>query len=156
MYWKMLWAVIKHKWYIILSAKRVGLKWWMLLGHDLSKFSRVEFCAYAKQFYASGGTPGDATGHTSSAYDIAWQHHQDHNLHHPEHWAVQPPPCILPMPNQFVQEMVADWLAASKTHTGSWDMSQWLSKNIGRFQFHDDTKDRLRNVLEDIGIRVIL
>ena len=43
-------AVMRHKWYVFLEARKLGIPWLGLI-HDLSKFLPSEFIAYSKQFY---------------------------------------------------------------------------------------------------------
>ena len=48
--------------------------------HDLSKFSQEEFIAYQKYF-----SPVDKkTDEDLEAFKAAWEHHKEHNHHHPE------------------------------------------------------------------------
>lgn len=54
-YWKYLWYVIRHKWYVMLACfgyrkAHTGMIWLGLL-HDWSKFLPSEFFPYAEHFY---------------------------------------------------------------------------------------------------------
>jgi hypothetical protein len=57
------------------------------------------------------------------------------------------------MPEIYVREMVADWWGASRAYTGSWDMSDWLTKNLPRIEkkLHPYSIDHLADVLAKIG-----
>jgi hypothetical protein len=55
------------------------------------------------------------------------------------------------MPNTFVREHVADMMGASKAYTGSWDMSGWMSANLGRQTklMHPESLKYLMTILAD-------
>lgn len=142
---KYFWATIRHKWFVFLASRKVGLSLWKALIHDLSKFGPSELSHYNRQFF---GDKGDPRG-----FATAWLHHYHRNDHHPEHWIVESihshsspdrDGCIvnncLPMPDVCVKEMVADWMGASRAYTGSWRMDEWLEKSLSGMSLHPDTK----------------
>jgi hypothetical protein len=73
-------TVLKHKWYVFTAGRRLRVPFWRLVKHDLSKFSRAEFRAYAEWFY---GTKGN-----HDSFQRAWLHHIHANDHHWEAWIV--------------------------------------------------------------------
>lgn len=121
----------------------------LLVEHDRSKWSVTEHDAYAKQFH--GG--GDADN-----FPLAWLHHVHNNPHHWQHWifpdgwtmngSAMDGACI-EMPYDYVLEMIADWMGSSKTYTDSWDMADWLSKNIPRIVVHSKTAQAIREILDN-------
>ena len=149
-------ATIKHKWYVLLACQRVGdIPLWRAIIHDWSKFTPAELPHYQRQFFGDKSDP--------EGFAKAWLHHIHRNPHHWNHWVV----CgdywtkearkknifnnALPMPPIYVREMVADWLGASRAYTGSWDMTDWLSKNLAQIQIHPHTKFRVTQVLKEMG-----
>lgn len=144
---KYLCLTIKHKWYVGLAGLKVGVPVWRLIVHDWTKFLPCELPAYGRQFF---GDKGDPYG-----FAKAWAHHQNYNPHHWEYWIPRtahnksgyPDNVPLPMPETYVREMVADWMGASKAYTGSWDMNEWLDKNLLKMVLHGDTITVLRDVL---------
>lgn len=160
-YLKQLRSLLIHKWFVLIAGRRLGLPLWRLLAHDLSKFSPVELVNYAHWFFGEKNKQGWAR---------AWLHHQHRNKHHPEHWVLAwrgdehfydgigeslvDYVTVLPMPEIYVREMVADWMAASKTYTGSWDISAWFNQEAGKMRLHSKTRERLYNVLSEIDIEV--
>lgn len=133
------------------AGEKLGLPEYQLAVHDITKFTGTEFFAYAKHFQG-GGAPDE--------FALAWLHHLHFNAHHPEHWQFPREPGIknanivcrcLPMPHRFVLEHIADLMGASKAYTGSDDMSDWLSKNMGKMYYHPDTAKVLREELSKIG-----
>lgn len=144
------WLTLKHKWFVFLACRRVGVSLWQALVHDLSKFTPAELPAYGRQFF---GDKGDPDGFAS-----AWLHHQNVNPHHWEYWIPrsghskgEDGPAPLPMPEKYVREMVADWMGASRAYTGSWEMHDWLYKNMPKMRLHQKTKCRIFDVLQEIG-----
>lgn len=112
--------------------------------HDLTKFSANEAFGYA--FYNFKTKQG------KEAFEKAWHHHKMNNPHHPEYWLnpnksgeIDP----IPMPNEFILEMVVDWIGAGKTYGSS--LEKWLPSNLGKFVFHKETRGKLRNLLRELG-----
>lgn len=116
--------------------------------HDLSKYTLTEFPHYARQFQ---GPKNDPDG-----FAYAWMHHIHHNPHHWQHWIFpdgytpkesQVENGVMQMPWNYAREMVADWMGASKAYTGSWDMTDWLLKNLPKIKVHSATARYLEDVL---------
>lgn len=137
-----LWTVLRHKWFVFLAGRRVGVSIGRLLIHDLSKFSRAEWSPYVRRF--EGGRAGK-TDHEGDAdeWHRAWLHHWHRNPHHWEHWlrfkhgsSVVP----LVMPEHFAREMVADWMGAGRAYTGTWDPRSWYARNRNQIVLHDTTR----------------
>lgn len=101
--------------------------------HDMSKFSAAEAFGYAMY--------NRTTGHGKEAFEQSWHHHKMNNPHHPEYW-LNPNRSgeleMLPMPNIYVVEMIADWMGAGKTYGDT--MENWLPKNISKFRFANRSK----------------
>lgn len=140
-----------HILYVQQAGRRLGVDEHQLEAHDRSKYSMEEFPFYAMHFHG----PGDADG-----FARAWLHHMNHNPHHWQHWIF--PDGFTPkgstvengvvrMPDRYALEMIADWYGASKTYTGSWDMSEWLQKNMPRIRLHSETALYVRRILENEG-----
>ena len=157
-YLKQLKAILLHKWYFLKAGRWLGLPWRLIVLHDISKFSPVEFVNYARWFYGVKSKPGWAS---------AWQHHAHNNKHHPEYWLlpwrgdpdfyndmgkfVAPFVTVLPMPRVYVQEMIADWMAASKIFTGSYDIAVWANEHGRTMLLHDDTVTWIHDIMEMNG-----
>ena len=134
-----------------------GLPQYQVRAHDLSKYTLAEFPHYARQFQ---GPKNDPDG-----FAYAWMHHIHHNPHHWQHWIfgdghtpkgsnVQAG--VMQMPSNYVVEMVADWMGASKAYTGSWDMEDWLLKNLPKIKIHTQTAQLLENILtETLGYQSV-
>lgn len=143
---------IEHKWYVLWASIRVGLPLWRALVHDLSKFAGAELPHYDRQFF---GVRDDPEG-----FARAWLHHQNCNDHHWEYWITRSDHShggsgavdgCLPMPEECVTEMVADWLGASKAYTGSWDMADWLAHNLEKMRLHPETRQLVRQEIAALG-----
>jgi hypothetical protein len=136
------------------AGRQLGVPEQQLLVHDASKLDPIEWCAYASQFQGSGA---------SRKFARAWLHHIQHNPHHWQHWMFPDGYTIkdsdvvngiLPMPNDYMLEMVADWMGSSMTYTGTWDMTDWLEKHLPRIRLHPNTWGDLREVLRNLGYKV--
>lgn len=157
-YWKQLKSLLLHKWYVFLVGRRVGVSLWRLVIHDWSKFMPVEFVNYARYKYGVKDT---------REWSKAWLHHLHYNPHHPEHWLlswhgnpnfydevgeyISSFVTLLPMPETYVREMIADMSATSKAITGSWNISSWLNKNGPDMHFRDETVTLIDKVMKELG-----
>lgn len=115
--------------------------------HDMSKFSSNEAIGYA--FY------NRENGSGKKGFEIAWNHHKNHNSHHPEfHLSVNRSGKIdvLEMPKMDIFEMVADWMGAGLTYGSS--LKEWLPINLPKFVLHEESRYILSKVLNRLGIHV--
>lgn len=113
--------------------------------HDLSKWDEAQFPHYARKFVGDGGSDG---------WIGAWRDHLFREWHHWQAWMIPNSPWSstpIYMPRNWSDEMVADWLGAGKSYTGSWDMTEWLKGNIGRITLHPKTIERVNDVLINLG-----
>lgn len=138
------------------AGKEIGVLFSQLSVHDRSKFTVAEFMPYAKYFFYDNGERKPLEVRKTqdqTAFKYAWLHHLHHNPHHWEHWIIAGSKygVVLEMPENFALEMIADWMGASKTYTGSWDMSDWLIDNLASIIVHAATADYLRDVLRTLG-----
>lgn len=158
-YLKQLKALLIHKWYVLKAGLIIGkIPLWRLLIHDWSKFTPIELFGYA----------GNAGGYTNKEkWAKSWLHHLHHNPHHPEHWVlswcgnpnfydemgqdIAPFVKLLPMPETYVREMIADMMGTSKKVSGSWDISVWLNQNGPNIHFHDDTIILIDKIMTEMG-----
>jgi hypothetical protein len=142
-----LWYVLRHKWHVFVAGRALGLPFWQLITHDLSKFSPAEWGPYARIFPYFGRF-GEAPREWVAAFDQAWEHHWTHNPHHPEYWAGgDDAPMISGMPDKYVREMVADWYGAGMAQ-GKPDIVGWYRQNTRRQEsLHSATKERVERYL---------
>lgn len=141
----------KHIETINIAGNKLGVPVNQLNHHDDSKYSPEEFPYYARQFH---GDKGDPTG-----FAYAWLHHCHENKHHWQHYVYPAGYQVkgadiqngaLKMPEKYTLEMIADWLASSFCYTGSWNMGEWLSRNLGEIILHPKTADFVYAILVEI------
>ena len=122
----------------------------LLTAHDESKFSKEEYEAYDKYFYG-----GDKSYEVCRAFDQAWLHHQKCNPHHWQYWVlINDDPDdetltqlkTLPMPLNFIFEMIADWWTFSWRNGNLFEIFSWYGNHRDRMMLHFDT----RMIVEDI------
>lgn len=141
----------QHIAYVQEAGRIIGVFETQLEIHDRSKWSEAEFPGYALHF-KGGGAP--------DKFASAWLNHIHENKHHWQHWLF--PDGYTPkgsrvengavlMPLNYVQEMIADWMGAGRTYTGSWDMKDWLWENIPKIRVHSETAEALRGLLDIQG-----
>ena len=143
------WLTLKHKLFVLLAGLRytktpLGL----LLLHDLSKLTWAELPGYQRQFFRKRKDP--------TQWAKTWAHHIERNPHHYEHWVQQVGgrSYAFIMPEEYVREMVADWIGASRAYEGRWPRLgawAWLDKNLERVcgEVHPQTERMIRQVIRE-------
>ncbi len=150
---------LRHKWFVFVAGLGVGAPLWRLLIHDWTKFLPCELPHYQRQFFGDADRPCE--------FIAAWVHHQNSHGHHWEYWIPRTghnrcePPYPdnepIPMPWWAVEEMVADWLGASRAYEGRWpdlDDWVWLKEHSSSLRLHVGTAARLAFVLKRVGVKV--
>jgi hypothetical protein len=155
--------VLRHKYFVLIECLKYGLIWQGII-HDWTKFCPSEWQPYVEYFY------GDKN---KKDFDIAWNHHQKRHPHHWQYWLLREdnPRAdftmwwfglqtkkeavlyhffnILPMPDRYRKEMIADWrgtvIAQGKTREST---GKWYLKNKENIFLHPDTEKWVEEELE--------
>lgn len=140
-YWTYLKYLARHKWHVFVASCDLGVP---LLGilHDLSKFRPSEFIPYATYFYGPHAAMRTQTDAEKDAFDAAWLVHQHANKHHWQHWVLREDSGatkVLPMPDRYRREMLADWRGAGMAITGQDNTAAWFKKNRTHMILHPET-----------------
>lgn len=140
--------VLRHKWYVYKACVRIGnpvLVFWRGIVHDWQKFTPAEWTPYVLSFYGPWSYNARPQWLVDD-FDRAWLHHQRYGPHHWQYWllnedsgGVKP----LRMPDNYVDEMVADWIGASTAINGFDDTRNWYEKNKLKMQLHPSTRQRV-------------
>ena len=105
----------------------------------MSKFLPDEWFPYANRFYGAG----------DSRFELAWFKHFTRNDHHWVHWLYGHPTTgdtiALPMPEECVREMIADWMSVGKIKGNK--VLDWYGLNAGRMRLHKDTRVLVETIL---------
>lgn len=140
--------VTAHKWHVFRAGHHLHVSLWQLVIHDLSKYGPKEAKGYALRFFTDIDTP-----QSRGLFEAAWRHHWQANPHHWEYWlTADGSPHAMPL--EYVNEMVADWLAASRAYEGAWPNDRkswgWLQQNFytGRVKLHPDTRREVERCLD--------
>lgn len=139
--------VLRHKWYVFIASRRLGVSWWRMIKHDWHKFLPSEWGPYVRTFYAPDGSKRYVE---SVEFANAWRLHQQRGDHHWQHWlltwdrGVTEP---MEMPLEAVREMVADWSGAGKAITGKWGANEWFQKNAEKMKLHISTGTSVHAIL---------
>lgn len=143
--------LLRHKWYVFVAGRTIGVSFWRLLIHDWSKFLPSEWRPYVAYFYGpkpDKNEPDD--GAHRIPFDRAWLHHQHLNPHHWQHWILRSDDgavYALEMPRRFALEMVADWSGAGRAITGKWEVRSWYENNKNKMILHRETRALVEEVL---------
>lgn len=134
------WELLEHKWNVFLFGLKLNVPIWLLILHDCSKFNPQEFIPYCK-------LEAKALKRNSEEFEIAWLRHHGINKHHWEYW-VSPRlkgNIVLPMPNIYLRELLADWWATGKKFGNN--PFDYYEKNKNKFQLHPETRMKLEYYL---------
>lgn len=142
--------LLRHKWFVLLECIKLGIPWQGVV-HDWHKFLPSEWFPYVHYFFNADGTRcqrRDRTGYykptdTGDAeFDYAWFLHQKRGRHHWQFWVLPEDESgvkILPVPDQYRKEMLADWRGAGRAQ-GTPDVRKWWMTNRDKLQLHPETR----------------
>jgi hypothetical protein len=144
---------LKHKWFVYLAGRKLGVPLWQLIIHDLSKFGPAELPAYGRQFFGTKDRPEE--------FKKAWWHHWFRNPHHWEYYD-QDKVCdrdtggfVNEIPEKYVREMIADWMGASRAYDGRYPVNvhtwPWFTKNFDKIKLHPETRRLVLRILVQNG-----
>jgi hypothetical protein len=139
--------VLRHKWFVLIAAVKVGCPLWRAIIHDWHKFMPGEWFPYARAFY---DRYGNKWYKPDTDFDHAWNAHQKRGKHHWQYWLLtfdQGGVESLDMPAVYIREMMADWWGAGKGQTGNWDAVTWYEKNKSLIKLSDATREILEREL---------
>ena len=145
-------VICHHRHLVIKHAAKAGI-FWQGLGHDLSKFSPVEFFTGAKYFL--GNRSPNERERELFGYSAAWLHHKGRNKHHFEYWNDVNPKTKryepVKMPTRYLVEMFCDRVAASKTYQGDAYTDEhpinYFLRGNARLSMHPETAETLEMLL---------
>lgn len=151
--WKYFKLTLKHKWFVLLAGRKIGVPFFHLLIHDWSKFLPSELPHYGRQFFGDANRPYD--------FAVCWARHQNRNEHHWEYWVPRSGHTKggyhnnepLAMPEVAAREMVADWMGASRAYEGKWPDYQnwkWVKENVPKMHLHKDTLDCIELIVSKL------
>ena len=147
---KYLWHVMRHKWFVFLAAKDLGIPWLGII-HDASKFKLSEMLPYARYFYGDKPEIDVFVVRESAAFNKAWNAHQKCNKHHWQFWLLvndrsEPQIQALPMPERYIREMIADWRGAGMAY-GNPNTLEWYLGTRDKQIIHPETRGRVEELL---------
>lgn len=152
--WKHFKTITYHKYLVARGCFRIGLYKQGIL-HDLSKYSPAEFCVGMKYFQGDR-SPNNAE-REAIGYSSAWLHHKGRNKHHYEYWvdynsrSADDILVPVPMPSEYIAEMIMDRIAASKVYKGKAyqdsDPLNYYLQGKGRIPIHPQTAEILERML---------
>lgn len=170
-HWQYLKYVLRHKWFVFIYGREIGLPFWQLLIHDWTKFLPSEWFPYVDNFYGDdidsitrtewlrAGLPiiGDweqfrekLVNSRQSRFESAWNHHQKRNPHHWQYWLLTMDTgaeIVLEMPEKYRLEMLADWRGAGRAITGEDNTADWYLSNRDKMRLHPNTRSEIERYL---------
>lgn len=146
---KYAWYVLRHRWFVFVECVRLGIPWRGLV-HDLSKFLPDEWFPYVEFFYGAWKDRGETLSvRVLAAFNAAWLRHQHRNPHHWQYWRLREDDGgtkLLPMPEKYVREMLADWRGAGRAQ-GFDKLGPWYEKNHRMIELERETRALLHSLM---------
>ena len=150
--WSHFKTITRHKLLVMAGCFKVGLYKQGLL-HDLSKYTPSEFLIGARYF--QGNRSPNSAERDDKGYSEAWMHHKGRNRHHYEYWTDLNRKTrryeSVPMPRNYLVEMVMDRIAACRTYQGkNYTPASALNYYLGSMErslIHPQTQQELEYIL---------
>ena len=122
---------------------------YQILCHDDSKRKPDEYIAYDNHFY------GSKSNNSEDNFNVAWLKHIHRNPHHWQHWIlINDDPklgeIILPMPLEYIVEMVCDWWTFSWKQNNLTEIFKWYEEHRKYIKLHPDTRKTVELILNDM------
>ena len=145
-WFNLFWTILIHKYYIFVWGLRLKVPIYQLVTHDCSKFCSDEWDGYLEL----------NSNNRSDQYLNAWLHHQNTNKHHYQYWILRDNGKVtpLPMPIEYVKEMVCDWIAANKSYQS--DELSDLSNELLNFKYFEKNHMNIIKLSHQITLKQIV
>jgi hypothetical protein len=150
--------IFRHKWFVFVAGCKLGVPFLAAL-HDNSKFRPSEWIPYVNFFYGKKAVQvRDSTGYYkptgtgNAAFDYAWLLHQKRNKHHWQWWTLPEDEGglkVLPMPDKYRREMLADWIGAGRAQNTP-GVKGWYAANKHKMTLHPETRAWIEAQLETL------
>jgi hypothetical protein len=170
-HWTYLKYVLRHKWFVFLEGRKIGVPLLNLILHDWDKFKPAMWRSYANYFYNFKNLMTDERAHhlkravpgydwesiytqekCKHEFNETWRRHQHINRHHWQE-AIRKDDDgtedIMEMKEADVLEMIADWRGASRSRPDPKPLPEWYAETKANRKFHPKT---LRLVEKLLGI----
>lgn len=115
--------------------------------HDKSKFGIDEYVAYDRYFYGK-----EKTDKVVDDFNKAWLLHIHRNPHHWQYWVLindnpDEGEIVLPMPTNYIIEMICDWWAFSWAKNDLTKIFKWYDAHKKYMKLHKDTRQTVEAIL---------
>lgn len=135
--------VLKHKWFVFWACLHFGVPLWQSLIHDWHKFLPDEWYAYRQKFWGDPPSTKLVEMERERRFQVAWLKHQNRAPHHWQYWvrfddAGQE--VVMPMPDRYRREMLADWYGAGMAINGEANTLEWYTPRRNGIKLHPETR----------------
>lgn len=146
-HWQYAKYVVRHKRFVYEEGRKLRVGRIQLLLHDFQKFMSIEWFPYVEMFYGRKLDPAFDKARVEArkqAFDRAWLHHQKLGGKH--HWQFyvlledSGKEKVLPIPDKYRREMLADWRGAGRAIHGRDETAQWYEKTKAGRKLHPTTQ----------------
>jgi len=144
-FFKHLWVVIKHKWFVFYYSLRLGVGW-IGFFHDFSKFTPTEFFRSVK-YFDGHRSPTIVERKDNDNFSYICVRHTGRNKHHWQYWVdyTDTEMVVNRIPYNRSLEYVADIMSASKVYNpkgyNHMVTYNYFSKHSETYLMHPATKE---------------
>lgn len=142
-----LWYLIRHKYYVALFGKALGVSPWRLLIHDWSKLLPSQLDGYV-DFYRNNYVQSEKTVRAIQDHYRRERHHWNHFVSLIENTNGSHKFICIPMTRHDVAEMVADWAAAGFAKHGYLDLQEYYESRKASMVLHAETREHVEYFIE--------
>lgn len=149
-YWKYLIYILKHKYFVFLGGLKYKVPIWRLITHDWDKlFIPHIFLAFAVHNFGKE----EEKFKNWYKYLTAVRDHL-RSKHHFENWLVLNPYKFadgtiieLPIPEEYLREMIADWYGAGMSKGNKIDPVKWYEMHSTQIRLNLESRRLLEKIL---------
>lgn len=135
--------VFRHKYFVLLECRNLGVPLWIAILHDWDKFLLDELIPYAHYFYNADGSHKEMSPlNATPAFKASWLRHIKRNWHHWQSWLLVMDDGTLhalEMSDVYRREMLADWKGAGRA-LGFPDTRAWYMARRVTIRLHPETR----------------
>ena len=150
-HWLYLKYVLRHKWFVFVAGRKLGVPLRRLILHDWTKFLPSEWLPHAEYHYSNTKPSPEVV----AAYKIARTNHANRNDHHWQYWVLEFWDGDIQaqrMSDVAREEMLADWIASGRA-PGRSDAKTWYTAT--RPPLHPETRQYIELMLKVVEPQLV-
>jgi hypothetical protein len=148
-YLQCLWYLLVHKYYVWIFGQALRVTPWRLLIHDWTKLLPIQLNGYV-DYHKNNAIVTESTYRAIHDHFRRESHHWNHHVVMLDNGDLSKEYSVvcLPMKDQDIREMVADWAAAGLTKKGRYDLPGYYAKKKHAILLHAETREKVERYID--------